>query len=702
MADAIRIGAPDGSVVEFPSGTSDDVIKRVMAQNYPASTSPPAETTAPSPLVDKSAAPAPAEKSTLAPIREAIHAPTRALENAFFFGLGDRIRAGMGAVTGEGYSATLKKEQADTRNYAEEHPYANLAVDALGGVVGPAGAIGVAGKAGSLLGKMAYGGITNAAVGGLQGFNSSEDWTNLPQAARDAGRGAAFGMIGGMAIPAVSRVASPAVEAVANAFRGRADGMSRIASNKLVSKMRSDTPQAVQAELDRLGPEAMLADAGPGMKSLTQGARSYSDEAKAIIDPALTDRNVATNARMKADVDNALGTFKDKDAIAATNEIVGARSRIDESNYGLAFEQAPKVKTAPVLTELHDAIISAPDGSAERKALENLNRMMTKDSTRAKIGPDGRPTTEFETVRVSQDRASVLHKVKQELDAVIEHGEPGLGIQPGALRNREGSLKRFRYLLNQALEEQVPNYAHANATSAQFARRADALKEGTKFLRSTDTTPSPGRLEDQWWQMEPGEQIAFAKGSRAEIDRLMGNKANDVLALRDAIKGEGSWNAEKLAIVHGDEPAGQLIASVDRNAKFRDTFADLLRNSQTEPRQASVRSYKEGFEPLEAPSGGRSLFATIYDPVRSKVVQPLWSALTKNENLAKAHGEIAKVLTAQGADRDRYVQDIVRALNARAPNVELGRQAGNVSAVSIASVMNALRLQQQEHARQRR
>lgn len=34
--DHIDIGAPDGSIVRFPAGTSDDTIKSVMAKNYPA------------------------------------------------------------------------------------------------------------------------------------------------------------------------------------------------------------------------------------------------------------------------------------------------------------------------------------------------------------------------------------------------------------------------------------------------------------------------------------------------------------------------------------------------------------------------------------------------------------------------------------------------------------------------------------------
>jgi hypothetical protein len=103
-ADPIHIGAPDGSIVEFPADTSDDTMKSVMAKHYP----PPA---------------AVEPQSTLQTVREAIHAPTRLLENGFFMGLGDRARAvadaGTEALAGKGfnYGSNLKKEQGETEDF---------------------------------------------------------------------------------------------------------------------------------------------------------------------------------------------------------------------------------------------------------------------------------------------------------------------------------------------------------------------------------------------------------------------------------------------------------------------------------------------------------------------------------------------------------------------------------------------------------
>jgi hypothetical protein len=101
----------------------------------------------------------------------------------------------------------------------------------------------------------------------------------------------------------------------------------------------------------------------------------------------------------------------------------------------------------------------------------------------------------------------------------------------------------------------VPGYAAANRASAALARRADAVKTGTHYLGEGKTTPSPSRFLDEFEQLEAGERIALGKGSRGEIDRKLGTKANDLQALRKELQGEGGWNTGKLAIVHGDDAA---------------------------------------------------------------------------------------------------------------------------------------------------
>jgi hypothetical protein len=101
-------------------------------------------------------------------------------------------------------------------------------------------------------------------------------------------------------------------------------------------------------------------------------------------------------------------------------------------------------------------------------------------------------------------------------------------------------------------------YKTANAMSSMLAKRAEAVKLGTQYLGSGKTTPSPERFTAAFDPIDHGAKIALAKGSRGEIERIVGTKANDLQAMRGELQGEGGWNAAKLATVHGQADRPRL------------------------------------------------------------------------------------------------------------------------------------------------
>ena len=83
---------------------------------------------------------APESKGTLQSIREAVHAPTRALVNGVFMGLGDRARAGIGALIGDGsYGGNLADEQKQSDQFSSAHPIVAPVLEGVGGVATPLG-----------------------------------------------------------------------------------------------------------------------------------------------------------------------------------------------------------------------------------------------------------------------------------------------------------------------------------------------------------------------------------------------------------------------------------------------------------------------------------------------------------------------------------------------------------------------------------
>jgi hypothetical protein len=441
-------------------------------------------------------------------------------------------------------------------------------------------------------------------------------------------------------------------------------GVNGYGANHLVRAMQADTPAAVRSELNRLGPEATLADAGPAFLGKAQGASLNSDEGRSILFGAMKARDQGTNSRIMGDVDRALGPAEDPQTV--TNAILARRHEVDNVAYPAALDTAPPVRTGRIMQDLEDFIPHSV--GLENRALTNLREMMTRYENRARIDPstgrqeiNGRGEMVWDRVPVAQDEAHVLHKVKGELDNVIEHDAAGLGVPAAALTRQQYALTQMRHALNQTLEEQVPGYAAANRASASLARRADAVKTGQHYLGEGETTPTPSRFLDEFEQLEAGERIALGKGSRGFIDRKLGTKANDLQALRKELQGEGGWNTAKLATVHGDDAVNQLMQSVERNLKFRDTYNKISEGTQTEIRKAareqmkpyglnedSLVQHNTNLTGLALTAGKRALF---YVP--NKLLGGWQNA---------GRDGIARVMTAQGPQRDEYVRQIIDAL----------------------------------------
>ncbi|PAY07190.1 hypothetical protein CK489_15430 [Bradyrhizobium sp. UFLA03-84] len=707
MAGAIQIKAPDGSIVEFPAGTADATITSVMAREFGGPKAPKAgPTPAPTTGEDVPAydamgnatgmttqAVAPSQMSygdQMGHTLGAVDSGVRAVANGIPFM--DRFAAGMGALTGIGgergdYSGNLEKQRAEDQRLAEAAPIANTAAHLVGGAMLPLGAVGAAAKGTGLLAKTLLGAGTGGAFGAAQGLSDTPDLTNITDAAGHAGKGAVVGTVIGGVLPATGKAIGAGYNAIADALIG-AEGMSRPAARHLTSALAADTPAAVRGRLGDLGPDAMLADAGPAFLGKTQGAVLNSDEARSIGVGALNARNDATNRRIMGDVNRAMGPAEDPQTV--TNAIRARRAEVDNVNYPAALNGAPDVQTAPILAQL-DYMIPRAVGM-ERRALTNLRGMMMTTERRPLVDAAGHPQFDnlghprFEEIPVNQRDADVLHKVKQELDNVIQYDAPGLGIPAGAVARQQGALRMMRGQLNEALEQQVPGYANANRQSASLARRGDAVEAGTQYLGSGKTTPSPQRFADEFGQLEPGEQIAFAKGSRGNIDRVLGTKANDLQALRGELQGEGGWNTAKIATVHGQDAADELAASVDRNLKFRDTHNKVVENSQTAQRRAAAENMKP------EPPGEMQLITPqttgigLISAGAKKAAN--WAINGMRPDPTAQYGEMARILTAQGAARDRHLDALATSLLSRDANRAAAPAIGNRAALAAALLEN--------------
>jgi hypothetical protein len=69
-----------------------------------------------------------------------------------------------------------------------------------------------------------------------------------------------------------------------------------------------------------------------------------------------------------------------------------------------------------------------------------------------------------------------LHNIRQEIDNVINHDAPGLGVPAAAVSRSQESLQAVRADLDKALKSQVPGMAEADANYAALAERAECRR----------------------------------------------------------------------------------------------------------------------------------------------------------------------------------------------------------------------------------
>jgi hypothetical protein len=139
----------------------------------------------------------------------------------------------------------------------------------------------------------------------------------------------------------------------------------------------------------------------------------------------------------------------------------------------------------------------------------------------------------------------------------------------------------------------------------------------------------------------------------------------------------------KLATVHGQPAADELVNSVNRNLAFRNTHQKVVESSQTAQRQAAANAMKP------VPAGEVSLVNPNMTTIGlalaggEKALRAAYGAVRPDPT--RSNGEIAKVPTEQGAQRDAR---IARGGNA-AVGTAIGDPAGLLAAIAANSALRA-------------
>lgn len=310
------------------------------------------------------------------------------------FGAADEIGAGLtAAFTDLTYDQMLTALRAQQDKQMADHPVASIAGQVVGGAAVPGLAGGSAVSATRTLPQMALRGAEfGAGAGAVQGFMDGRD--GLENRTKNAGISLLLGGTLGSAVPLVGAAAKSAVRGASDLWNnsqvgsqiGKELGVGNKTGRILANVIGSDDAAAMNAALNRAGPNAMLADASPQ-------ATGMLDMAMRSPIPAARSAGQAVEARASGaydDITKALDTSMGG-AVGLNSAQSGIRAET-AANRGWLYDQAFQNEIdwrSPAGAELRSLLKSTPD---DVLALAAKNQKM---KARTPFVPDSAYADEF-------------------------------------------------------------------------------------------------------------------------------------------------------------------------------------------------------------------------------------------------------------------------------------------------------------------
>ena len=363
-----------------------------------------------------------------------------------------------------------------------------------------------------------------------------------------------------------------------------ARGVMRSATGKALDPAETALARAIDADhipvadiparLAALGPGAVMADLGPNLQRQAGALASLPGEAQTMVRQSLMDRASGTNSRIIADTDAILGPAPIPSREAAAIE---ANRALLSPEYRAVFQNNARAVDTTALADDIDAAIVNLRGEAQT-ALRRVRPMLDIHGVPGTLDPN--PETLFQT--------------RQAIDGLLQTEQNDKVI---------AALTNVRRQVDDLLAQAVPGIKEVDAKFAELARQRDALTTGQQLLDSGRTAVRPAELDTmlQEGALPQGQMVGpsavplrLSQGARAEIERIIGTTANNLTALKTALKGDGSWNRERLALLFGQDRADRLLQVLEREQTFDSTNRIVTQNSETAARQAAQAEMNGG------------------------------------------------------------------------------------------------------------
>jgi hypothetical protein len=574
-----------------------------------------------------------------------INTMVRTGANSLTFGLADKFAGGMDALTGraKNYDEGVKAQRAETDRVRADQPGAAIAGDVMGGVAGGAGLIrsGVtlAGRVGPNLFPRVLGyGLEGAAYGGAHGAGSTYS-DKASDYLENAKKGAVGGGMIGAGLPVAGTVAG-GIYRGGSAFLGpRVEGAGRGASAMLRGAAQAD--EAGIRGLPQMGPDAMLVDAGPAMLGLGQGAGTGTGQGRTALVNALRGRDAETGPRLAQALDTNLGP-------APIPSRVEARLSGDRAYVGQEYEsllnspQVRAVNTQPLANELDAAAVNLR-GPAQR-AVVQVRGMLDVHGAPGNLDPHPR----------------ALMSTRNAIDGML-----ATEADPNTIR----ALTMARQQVDAELARAVPGIKATDARMEELHRQSGGLTQGGKVFDTGKTAVHPADLAADMTQGANPQGLLVGpsaapmrvrQGARAELDRVVGTKVNDLTALERELATPRDWNSQKAVTLFGQGPTDRVAEALMNNRRFRESYQNIVQNSQTAQRTSAANA-------MDGSPGGNVPTDTTLTGLGLKALNAVAKALSGASN-ANTKDEIGRILANQGPEAQRIAQALLASAQSASAN----------------------------------
>lgn len=562
------------------------------------------------------------QKSVLPGVLGDIHNTSRAFQSGATQGMlanfGDEIyagatapfRAGYNMLTGEAEGFDLGRGYQEGIDSGGGYLKDTMALDpgaaraggltggvVLGGTLNRGGATLIPTATSSLPRLAVTGAAEGALYGGAYGFGEGEGLEDrLARAGSSALQGAAAGalltpVLGGLARPAVPKSA----EILNRGFvRDNID------------------PATIPQHMDEM-PGGVIADLGPNLQGQAAAIATQPGNSMRTVTDFMRNRAETARGRISGQIDQELGPARPIPSIDAA-----IAQQMD--NLGPYYTRALAGATGPVnVTPIASSMAQA--SQVERGAAQEAARRV-----RAMLDDVGTGTL--------TQNPSVLFSVRKALDPMIalEQNSNAARILTQARREVDAELARV-----------VPDLKRVDAAYAELANQRAALTRGTQVMDSGKEALAPQSWDEMMRANSRPQNSRLSEGARAEIERIIGTKGSDRVALSQIIKGEGSWNYERLASTFGRQRADSLFRILQNERTMAQTEAQAIAGARTSP----LISAKEDLERQVRPTGiieeasnlkfgtaavklADKMFAGLSQSARVRTVQEVADALISN------------------------------------------------------------------------